>query len=103
MLSFKTAELEAQLESQMYMMAPEHALKSINASAIHFLGRNTGRTSSIAQATKTSSRYTGVGSNNINTDGLRHELDNYLHKPLMVHYEVIDLGEDLGQGVTQSA
>lgn len=87
MFTFKLADLKIQRENfDAYTVTPAHHLKSISASAISFLDRNTNRTPLLAQPTDV--LYTDIGNHDMVLGGLQLELDTYLHEPLMKHAKV---------------
>ena len=103
MLAFKKADLDAQHESlSAYTAAPTHNLKSIAASTRRFLDRNVGRTPPLTQfadatTSPCSPLYANIGEHDMVLDGLRSELDSYLHEPQMAtHKEVVQGSESEG-------
>jgi len=96
------ADLEAQRDSSFYAYttAPTHHLKSITASAVRFLDRNTSRTSPPAQPADVTLSCpppcAGTGERNTVLDGLHFELDCYLHEPRMDHFKATTRGSEPG-------
>jgi hypothetical protein len=95
MLAFKKADLDIQRKSlSAYTRAPTHSLKSITASTMRFLDRNMSRTPPPTELADTvtsacSPLYTSVGEHDMIQDGLKHELDSYLHEPRMAPFKKI--------------
>jgi len=102
MLAFKKADLEVQCESLFaYTASPAQCLKSIAASTRRFLDRNAGRTPpptqlSDAATLPCSPLYADAGGHEVVLDGLRSELDSYLHEPRMPPFKVVPQGPGLG-------
>lgn len=105
MLAFKKADLEVQRESlSAYTTAPAHNLKSIAASTRRFLDRNTGRTPPPTEPANATTLpcpplHAGTGGHEMVLDGLRSELDSYLHEPRMAPFKVVSQGPELGSRV----
>ena len=93
MLAFKTADLKFQQESS-YTTAPSHNLKSITASAIRFLDHNASRTLSPAQPVDM--LHVSMNKCDVVLEGLRFELDIYLHEPRMDHFKATTQDSESG-------
>ena len=86
MLAFKKEELDVERgDASAYTDTPTHSIKAVAASARRFLDRTATRTSLLAQhadaALPCSPPYTSASEHNAVLNGLRFELDSYLHEP----------------------
>lgn len=88
MLAFKTADLEVQRRNQSaYTTAPTHHLKSVAASAVHFLGHNTNQ---LSPPDRHTGSLPGGHESDMVLDGLRVELNGYLREPRMDSVKVTE-------------
>lgn len=100
MLAFKKADLNAQHENlSAYTAVPTHHLKSVAASTQRFLDRNTSRTPPLTQpvdpvTSPSSPLYASISEQDMVQDGLRFELDEYLHEPRMASYKKVTQGSE---------
>lgn len=101
MLAFKEADLQVDHESlHTYTAAPPHHLKAVVASQTRFLDRSMSRKTRPAQPTDTTQphplAHTETRKCDAILDGLRSELDSYLHEPLAEPFKTIT--DSPGQG-----